>query len=282
MFINAVLKGVLISIFYIIIVCLCIMIKYLGVKIFYCIKSIFEDKICFCIKSIFEDKMRFCIKSIFEDKLSTCLYIGVIILVIYYFEILKLLLVLLFIFIVSFIIKKFKDKKKARISNEGNLNLKENLKKRIREGATGEDILNIVNKMGETSVDDLIRDLRDIGTPNLKKLKYILKKDMENKNFKDLIKKIGIGMGLPVFSIISKKIKISKYEIDISEGFKNKLIEFLNYVATEDAIVTITGVVVTLIIAFAVDKYLIIWKQKIPVGIDFYLEIIDEIIDEGK
>ena len=258
MFINAVLKGVLISIFYIIIVCLCIMIKYLGVKIFYCIKSIFEDK------------------------LSTCLYIGVIILVIYYFEILKLLLVLLFIFIVSFIIKKFKDKKKARISNEGNLNLKENLKKRIREGATGEDILNIVNKMGETSVDDLIRDLRDIGTPNLKKLKYILKKDMENKNFKDLIKKIGIGMGLPVFSIISKKIKISKYEIDISEGFKNKLIEFLNYVATEDAIVTITGVVVTLIIAFAVDKYLIIWKQKIPVGIDFYLEIIDEIIDEGK
>lgn len=194
-----------------------------------------------------------------------------------YLSIILIILLSLICFIKTKVLQIYNEKKDGKL-NKLDITLKEKLESIIAKGATGKDISNLVEYMEGVAPDEIIQNLKDMGIPNLKKLKYIIKKDMENK--KRVLYTIGIIFS-PIFIILLDKITYNGISLNVNESIVNELKQFFKEVIkNEFNIMLLTSLCVTVFITLIIEFYSVAYQQKIKMKTEYYLEIIDEIIDE--
>lgn len=169
---------------------------------------------------------------------------------------------LLFVFIILYtILGFFRTKEEPQLTGE-ELNLKDKFKKIVDEDVTVKEILEIYQDLERTSVENHITALNEFATKDLNKIKFILKKDREQRAVK-------IPWSAIITSFISTFIAILKLTENEIDKIKEVLAIFLG------------GAILFLILSCYV-YYTRVYKKKIPLDSDYLKIQIDSIIEQKK
>lgn len=174
-----------------------------------------------------------------------------------------LIVLLIFFTIINLCINIYKEKRGYKKQND----IKKQLKTIISDEVNGHYINNLSENLSQSEAMDIYNVLKKFHIPELIKLKYILKKDIEERKIKVPIKQTLIFL----FSGIGGLITLA--------GKENTI----NFISSYKEIITISlSCICFFIVMYLRIIYSSILNQKKTIGTDYLLLLIDNVIELKK